>query len=392
VVFSIFKKGKPDQDKASSAEIKPAAQARPAAPDPAPTTLSQAFSQNDLGIEVGTASEMLTAAEEQAAMSYANCQNNDAQSVLQTEIAGIKGQRRLETWLMLFELYQQTNQRSAFDELSLEFIAEFEKTAPIWRSLRPLGATAAPSAGSNAVIFGSKLTDTTIKRELENYRKSSDKNGSLKLDFGRVAEIDSLASVELLSCWQHSRKPGQAPQLAGWHSFVKLLQSKIEVGRKVPAEAPFWLLLTEVFQALGQQEEFENLAIDYAITFEVSPPSWDPRFAPKTAIREVEKTAEPTPAASNTEGLQLSGSLVSQNGAALEEIREYIKKGGDPIVLDFSRVDRLDFESAGQILNIAMAILQDGKTLAIRQCNELVLAMLRIMGIAEMAQVERRKL
>jgi anti-anti-sigma regulatory factor len=150
------------------------------------------------------------------------------------------------------------------------------------------------------------------------------------------------------------------------------------------------MLLTEVYQALGQQEEFENLAIDYAVTYEVSPPSWDARFAPKTAIREVEKPQE-TPASASGEGLQVSGSLVAQNGAALDEVREYIKSGTGHCLLDFSRVDRLDFESAGQLLNIAMVVLQDGKTLVIRQCNELVLAMLRIMSITDMAQIERRK-
>jgi len=387
VVFSIFKKNKSDQSR-----VAPVDQSEPApmgVPTSAPSTLSQGFGQVDLGIEVCSGSDMLSPAEEQAAMSYANGQNQDAQAVLQAEITAIKGQRRLDTWLMLFELYQQTGQRSAFDELGLEFVAEFEKTPPIWRALRSPAQAAAP-AGTNTVAFGSKLTDATIKRELENYQKVCGKNGAVRLDFSRVTEIDTLAAVELLSCWQHSRKPGLAPQLAGWHNFAKLLQSKIAVGRREPVEAPFWMLLTEVYQALGQQEEFENLAIDYAVTYEVSPPSWDARFAPKTAIREVEKPQE-TPASASGEGLQVSGSLVAQNGAALDEVREYIKSGTGHCLLDFSRVDRLDFESAGQLLNIAMVVLQDGKTLVIRQCNELVLAMLRIMSITDMAQIERRK-
>lgn len=387
MVFSIFKKNKSDQSRSSHAEVEAPAQV--AVPTSAPSTLSQGFGHDDLGIEVCSGSEGLSPAEEQAAMSYANAQNQDAQTVLRAEIAAIKGQRRFDTWLMLFELYQQTGQRSAFDELGLEFVAEFEKTPPIWRALRPVAPASAP-AGASIVTFGTKLTDATIKREIENYQKLCGKPGALRLDFSRVAEIDSLAAVELLSCWQHSRKPGQAPQLVGWHNFAKLLQGKIAVGRRDPGEAPFWLLLTEVYQALGQLEEFENLAIDYAVTYEVSPPSWDARFAPKTAIREAEKTAESAPASAG-EGLQISGSLIAQNSAALDEVRDYIKTGATHLVLDFSRVDRLDFESAGQLLNIAMAVLQDGKTLVIRQCNELVLAMLRIMSIPDLAQVERRR-
>jgi anti-anti-sigma regulatory factor len=388
VVFSIFKKNKPDQTKLSqetAGAITPAQSVTQG-----PSTLSQGFAQADLGIEVCSGSDMLTPAEEQAAMSYANGQDVDAKSVLQAEIAAIKGQRRLDTWLMLFELYQQTDQRTAFDELGLEFVAEFEKTPPIWRALRASAAVATP-AGANTVVFGSKLTDATIKRELDNYQKHYGKSGTLRLDFSRVTEIDTFAAIELLSCWQRSRKPGLAPQLSGWHHFAKLLQGKIAAGRAAPAEAPFWMLLTEVYQALGQQEEFENLAIDYAVTYEVSPPSWDARFAPKVAIREAEKTLENTPAASASEGLQISASLTAQNGPVLDEIRDYIKTGASHLILDFSRVDRLDFESAGQLLNIAMVVLQEGKSVLIRQCNALVLAMLRLMGIADMVQVERRK-
>lgn len=388
MVFSIFKKQKNEPANtlsAASAEKKTAS--TPANPQTlAPSTISPGF--DDLGIEVSS-SDALSAAEEQAAMAYAGGQDKEAQAALKAEVSILKGQRRLDTWLMLFELYQQTGQQTAFEELGLEFVAEFEKTPPIWRKVKAATATNTAQTSGNTCTFGAKLTDATLSRELETYRAALTR-GVVRLDFSKVTEIDALAASELLSAWQKARKPGQIPQVAGWQSFAKLLSSLIETGRRSPAEAPFWLLLTEVYQALGQQEEFENLAIDYAITFEVSPPSWDPRFAPKVAIRTPEKTLA-APATSNGEGLEIPGNLTAQNPAALTAIRDYAKQGAGHLLLDFGRVDRLDFDSAGQLINLFMALLQEGKAVHIKQCNELVLAMLRIMSITEMADVERRK-
>jgi hypothetical protein len=36
-----------------------------------------------------------------------------------------------------------------------------------------------------------------------------------------------------------------------------------------------WLLLLELHQQAFHQEAFEEAAVNYAITFEVSPPSWE---------------------------------------------------------------------------------------------------------------------
>ena len=36
-----------------------------------------------------------------------------------------------------------------------------------------------------------------------------------------------------------------------------------------------WLLLLDLYQMLGLQNEFEEAAVDYAVTYEVSPPSWE---------------------------------------------------------------------------------------------------------------------
>lgn len=405
MVFSIFRKKDPHTD-AETGDLGPDSmdsdhdsglgEANP------PSTISPLYGSGDMGIEVSGSNDTLTQAEEQAAMSYASGAATDAIEVLTADLPNVRGQHRLETWLMLFELYQQTNNRSAFDNLGLDFVVEFEKTPPIWfergqKAPAPGKGKSAATGSGNQCAFGAKLLAETISKELLPFNAKVKHGGAMRVDFGRVTAIDNMAAAELLAAWQMARKPGSMPQVLGAQTFIPLLQSKIEAGRSEPSEVPFWMLLTELYQALGQQDNFETLAVDYAVTFEVSPPSWDPRLAPKEAAPSPAVVAEPeanvAAAEPNADGLLvLPGSLTSQNTDGLALLREFAQEHpGHEMTLDFLWVDRVDFDSAGQLLNLFMGLMQQGNTVSMIRVNELVLAMLRIMGITEMASAERRR-
>lgn len=381
MAFSFFKKKDSDFD--PGVKSPPAAETRQEA--------SPQFDSNQdvcAGIEVSSGDSLLSAAEEEAAIMHANGSSRAAIPIMQSAVQETHGQRRLETWLMLFELYQQQNDRTAYENLGLEFVLEFEKTPPTWCERKRLQAKPI-AAANNICTFGAQLTSATLEKELAPLRASATRIDPPRLDFSRVKEIDSMAAAEILSLWHLSRKAATPRPIAGGQGFAKLLAEKIETGRRIHAEAPFWLLLIEVHQALGLQEEFDNLAVEYAITFEVSPPSWDARLAPKTKdlAADIEESS-PEPA---HEGLLLPGEITSQHPQGLAEIRSYAKESTHEIVLDFTYVDRVDFETAGQFLNLFMELLQQGRSVRIVQVNELVLALLRLMGIAELVTLERRK-
>ena len=40
-------------------------------------------------------------------------------------------------------------------------------------------------------------------------------------------------------------------------------------------QRPYWALLFEVYILQGRMEEFEELGLEYAVAFEISPPSWE---------------------------------------------------------------------------------------------------------------------
>ncbi|MBE9608621.1 STAS domain-containing protein [Chitinilyticum piscinae] len=402
MVFSFFRKKDQDDAKGPATSMRSGQTVMPdagrtgpqgnAAQDKADTAAH--FDHAAMAIEVGVGSEMLSPCEEQAVMLHANNQPDAAIAVLEPEIAQVKGKRRLETWLMLFELYQQTGRRQQFDALGLNYVVEFETSPPIWQNATPQAGTGSKGPGSNYFAFGEKLAADTISAEISRFSASFDKSPILRVDFAKVRQIDTLGAAELLVSWQQAQKRKLSLQVLGSKEMASLLSEKIEVGRPMPAEAPFWLLLIELYQALGLQEEFENLAVDYAITYEVSPPSWDSRHAPRTASQvaadEAKAKAEiqdAAPAGSDGE-LSLSGEITAKQCEALDTIRKHAE-GRDHLSINLARVKRIDFESAGMLLNLFMGM--PGKTVSLQQSNEMVYGLLRLMGITELVSVSRKK-
>ncbi|QLI80655.1 STAS domain-containing protein [Chitinibacter fontanus] len=362
--------------------------APPEAPKPAATEGHYDLSQ--LSIEVSSSSDSLSAAEEQAAMLHANGQLAAAVKVLQQDKPNFAGKRRQESWLMLFELLQQYNQREAFEALGLEYVVEFEKTPPTWQAQQAVEKHK-PAASAYFALSG-KLSHDSIDKQIQAFYQLHQNNDQLRMDLSKVTEIDTISAAELLAALQQSHKKPNSIQLIGSHIVLEILRRHIEVGRRHPAEAPFWLLLIELHQVLGLQDEFENLAVDYAITFEVSPPSWDARQAPKSVeqIARAEAQAQAELKAAEQDKNTLSGAITTAHPEQLAQLAKLVEKSLAPVI-DLRHIQRIDFDSAGQMLNLAMQWLQEGRQVRFINVNPLVSTLLRVMSISEMISVELRK-
>ncbi len=341
-----------------------------------PSSADPGLPENGSGIEVievGSVDGLLSPAEEQAAVLHANDRSQEALALLQTEIGQIRGLRRPETWWMLFELLQQQDEQAAHEKLGIEYQVEFGTAPPAWQEARNL-----PQA-AHVCRFASLLDAASLEKDLAPLR-STETPAAVLLDFSLVSEIDSLAAAEILSLWQQLENAGTSCLVAGSTSLAGLLSKQIETGRRSHAEVPFWLLLLQVFQASDQQEAFESLAVDYAVTYEVSPPSWQPR------------TGLPPSAIPSGGALPLQGDITCQQPGTLERIGEYARQQAqDTAVIDFSSVNRIDFESAGQMLNLLIGLIQDGLGIRLVQVNALLFALLQLVGITQLVPVERRE-
>jgi anti-anti-sigma regulatory factor len=164
------------------------------------------------------------------------------------------------------------------------------------------------------------------------------------------------------------------------------------------------MLALEMLRVQDERNAFDDLSIDYCVTFEVSPPSWE---AMPENIREPSK-ADPatagdapaeTPAGASAasaptlegRGFPLVGEVVGRIQKELAGLREYMETR-QKVVVDCRRLVRLDFVAAGELLNETVTSKTSGKEITFVDVSAVVAALMCVMGIHELADIRRRKL
>ena len=322
---------------------------------------------------------------EQVAVLYSNAQDAAAQAMLEHAVHMHHYGPGERLWLMLFDLYRLTNQQAPFDALSLEFATAFEKSPPAWRNTQPAKAAAksAVAVPAGTVLFKGELAGDNDDA-FAALDQAVAKNPKLRVELTKVKAVDDLGAERLLGVLAAVRKAKKEIELVGRDGLAGLLESSIETGRR--SESGCWLLLLELYQLMGRQDAFEDMAINYAVTFEMSPPSWEAKrvaaaeSAPLLAFA-AEEDEEP-------DAFVLKGDL---KGERFTQLPAYAEKN-DPVLLDFSAVTRIDFVSAGTLVNQLSAPKRKDKRVVIRHPNHLVAELLGVVGLNAVAEIELAKI
>ena len=158
-----------------------------------------------------------------------------------------------------------------------------------------------------------------------------------------------------------------------------MLQTKVESG--VRQYQACWLLFLELCQLQGQREIFEDVAVDYAVTFEVSPPSWEEKRVASPEPGQPPADAEERSA--SEEAYALQGEIRALRFADLPTYAG----SRDTVVIDCAGLVRMDFVSAGALLNVLTTIRRSGKTIVFRHPNRLVAELFAVVGLNAVANV-----
>lgn len=341
----------------------------------------------DTSIEVVDTSEGIPQQVVEVAILYANDQIDMAIATMQQFLRDEPFAKvSPENWLMLMELYQLQNRKKEFDDLAMEFVVKFERSPPVWAIGTENAAAPEPDkAGAPGYFaFAAKVAADT-PGQFDQFKRVTEK-GSLRIDFGKIQQIDEFGARFLLNALKGFRKSKQSVQILGAAALVKVLHKYVEVGRRADNEEAYWLLLLEMLQALNLHDDFENTAVDFAVTYEVSPPSWE------TTQHKMEVShEEPVDASdSRTDALHLEGLLIGANARALTEIRNYAQDRND-VKIEITTLNRIDFEGCGELLNTLYALVGSGKSITILGANELIAVLFAVMGISQVANIVKRK-
>lgn len=387
MVFSLFKKPekmpvRPGVKPKTADE--PATRSRlpeePAADaDPGASLDDDLESLDFTGIQLEEESDPIAAVVEQAAIAYANDCDDEAAAVL-AEALKAAGRDRTPAierlWLMAFDLYQLTRDRDAFAALELEYARVFEKQPPVWSECAD--AAAAAASGVPTLSFKGDLVGANAAafRGLETGLKTAP--ADVRLDLSRVKAADPAGCGELVRLLDVAQKTRHRTELVGADVLTKLLEPCVRGEQK--HEACFRALLA-CYQQQGRQDDFENLAVDLAVEFEISPPSWESGMPAKAGRSAAPKSPPPPPSGVVGEVFHLVGEI---RGGKLDGLDSYLA-GREQAVIDLSEAVRIDFSSAGILLNVLSPHWQRGMPITLRHPHRMVAELLGVMGLAEMA-------
>lgn len=323
---------------------------------------------------------------EEAAILFASEQINTAEIILRSLIQNENYSALNPTaWLMLFDLYQITNNQIEFEQLSLDYVSKLEISAPVWKD--PQNQILPPKEQNDfvpGISFSGKLNNQ-ISAQIEKLQSLSKQHAQLRLEFVRITDIDVAGCELLLRGFQLLKKSKNELTVVGAHDLMKFTRSLIAVGRKDESDAP-WLLLLELLQLVDDEPGFEETSIDYCITYEVSPPSFEAPIH-KSTVPSVGVSIEFMEA----DHFMLPKIVEGNTNELIEKISKFALDHHS-IQLNCSQLDRINFSSCGQLLSGLVPISKQlNVSIEFHEVNHLVIALLNAMGFKNIAVIFPRK-
>jgi ABC-type transporter Mla MlaB component len=353
---------------------------------------------------------------DEAVIAFANADFEQCEQSLNalTRSGGSRAQHA-ETWLVLFDLHRATGQQHKFEGLALEYAQQFGWSAPQWFSLPKLVADAAQqdkprerrSAGDIGWICPERLDVEAVAKL---------RSVTLQLPLPWVFDWSSLKVVEpegathLSELFRQWATESLDMRWLSGERFFTALSDAAPTGVK-DADPAYWVLRLDALRLADRPDQFDEVAIDYCVTYEVSPPSWErarcqvriggsglsTQSPPLSQVSEVatsflesghdELHAQQVQVAA----LELSGQLVGDISPTLAQLDKQLSSAS-MVTVNCQKLIRVDFVAAGDLLNWVMAKRGENRTVTFADAHRLVALFFGAMGINENASVRVRNI
>jgi ABC-type transporter Mla MlaB component len=145
---------------------------------------------------------------------------------------------------------------------------------------------------------------------------------------------------------------------------------------------------------MQRQDDFELAALDYCITYEVSPPAWQAASCEFAEVDSGDTLADSQPHAHvdavNTVPAdarpKLEGEVLG-DASKLLAVLDMLDVPNTKLVVDCGGLLRVDFAAAGSILNWVAMRQTQGQFVQFHNAHRLVAAFFNVIGINEHAKV-----
>ena len=349
---------------------------------------------------------------DEAVIAFANADYEHCErSLIDLTRQGGARHEHAETWLVLFDLYRATGQQGKFENLANDYAQQFGLSSPQWFSLPKLVAEAvqaerAPRGRASSVSW---TTPEYLDVEAVTQMRTRCENLPMPwvIDWAPLRQIDMEACAKLRDLFRAwAQQALDLRWLSGDH-FFQVLREQAPVGSR-DADPILWMLRLEALRLANRPDQFDEVAIDYCVTYEVSPPSWEKALchvrisgnalstsspssiqpaAMDTGIAFLESTM--TDAVNTAALMELSGQLSGDISETLALMTEQLG-GASLVTIACPKLIRLDFMAAGDLLNWVLARRSENRAVQFSDAHRLVALFFGAMGINEHARVKVR--
>jgi anti-anti-sigma regulatory factor len=330
-------------------------------------------------IQVAEANPGLCAVLENAALLYANGNAAHARLVLEDGIANDADAKTSPlAWLALFDLLQRLGDHAEYDRLSLQYVVAFERSAPSREELGIQTRQGARPVAAGYVGLTGKL-NAGHAPQIANLLAASQKQAQVRLDLGSLTGADNAGATLLADALAQLRRRRYPLALQHPEKIRNALEHSVVQGRA--AGEGYWILLLELLQWQNDHKVFEDRAVEFAVAFEVSPPSWEPPPSSLPAEAAGDSAAPADAAPGNPEMLVWQGTMLGASDPQLAKLAMF-GEGRHAIPIDMGGIDRIDFVCAGAIFNAISRAESQRKAIQIVGASPIIRALLLLIGIS----------
>lgn len=319
-----------------------------------------------------------------------------------------------DTWRALFDYYRAIGDTEKFSAAAVRYAQRTKRNPPEWISLRAVArhaqvVAAATSSAPEPVPAGGAdwASPPVLKREnlLDLTRALAAAGPTWKLDWSALDAIEPDAAGPLRALFNHWADSAVQLRFAGADRLLIVLTEATPVNER-RVDAAWWQLHMAALRVMHRADEFELLALNYCITYEVSPPPWEdpkgdfgelepPAATPRPSVSSgfsisghddelMGADAAPTPAAAGHGSL--AGELVGESLSTWEQLDAELADG-QGLSISCAALVRIDFVAAGSLLNWVTARDARGQRVAFVDAHRLIAAFFGVIGIADHAEV-----
>ncbi len=339
-----------------------------------------------------------------AALHYAEGEFDAAHDILAARLADplIDADTAELLTFALFDVYRCNGDQERFDALALDYANRFGRSPGEWFSVPDIVAAqslahapAANTPGAQPLWQCPETLDTEAWADCLAHNPNSGPTCAINWEALRhVDAAQAPALAEQLHAWRC--RPVEL-HWSGVEALLAALKAR-QTQDDAAGHATWWLMHLDLLCILQQPEAFDEVALDYCVRFEVSPPSWTP---PRCQLLQADDATEhsgfvvtlASKAHSGTTETdtpyalcELQGNITGEASFALHQLN-HAAMAANQLAVSCAHLGRVDFNAASALLNWVVECDAKGCEVRFIRLPRLVSLFFQLLGMHQFASL-----